>query len=163
MIPRLAGDDGDVPYCNTCQNYWFDGFASCVIILVANEFHEMAVLKQSYISDEHWTFVAGFIKPGETAEECAIREVKEEIGIDIERLEYGGTLWFGKRDQLMHGFIGFCRKKDFEISSEVKEAAWIPASEAVKWMFPERPDNMQHPLYFKYLEMIESNREKKGN
>ena len=43
LTNRLAGDDGEVPYCDKCQRYWFDTFASCVIIMVVNEFHEIAI------------------------------------------------------------------------------------------------------------------------
>jgi len=34
LIDKLAGDDGMVPYCGTCGQYWFDTFGSCVIVLV---------------------------------------------------------------------------------------------------------------------------------
>ena len=74
---RQAGDDGLVPYCDNCKRYWFDSFSSCVIVMVVNELHEIALLKQSYISDQYETFVAGYITPGENAEEAATREVKE--------------------------------------------------------------------------------------
>ncbi len=119
LTPRPAGDDGLVPYCDDCGQYWFDSFASCVIVLVANEFREIAMLRQSYLSDEYWSYVAGFITPGETAEQTAFREVREELGLELERLEYGGTFWFSLREQLMHGFIGFVKKADFTLSGEV--------------------------------------------
>ena len=154
LIEKLAGDDGLIPFCDSCKKFYFDSFASCVIILVANELHEIAMLHQSYLSLEHRTFVAGFIKPGESAEETAIREVKEELGIDVERLEYAGTYWFGARDQLMHGFIGFVRKQDFKLSSEVDDAEWISLENAPNEMFPERLGNSQQPIYRKYLELI---------
>lgn len=151
---RIAGDDGSVPFCDSCQKFWFDSFASCVIILVANERHEIAMLHQSYLSLEHRTFVAGFIKPGESAEETAIREVREELGLEVERLEYAGTYWFGARDQLMHGFVGFVRKSDFKLSVEVDDAEWIPYKDAPAEMFPPRNGNSQQPIYKKYLELI---------
>ena len=151
---KEAGDDGLVPYCTECNQYWFDSFASCVIILVANEYGEMALLTQNYISSVFWTFVAGFIKPGENAEECALREVKEELGLDIERLEYSGTYWFALREQLMHGYIGFVKKKEFEKSIEVDKAIWVPKEDAPKYMFPDINGNTQHILYRKYLDLI---------
>ena len=157
LIEKIAGDDGSVPFCDSCGKFWFDSFASCAIILVANEKHEIAMLHQSYLSMEHRTFVAGFIKPGETAEETAIREVEEELGLKIDRLEYAGTYWFEDREQLMHGFIGFVRKQEFKLSSEVDDAEWIPFEDAPREMFPERPGNSQHPIYRKYLELIHRN------
>lgn len=155
LIDKEAGDEGKVPYCHKCNQMWFDSFSSCVIILVANEYHEIAMLKQNYMSEKYWTYVSGFMKPGETAEETAIREVKEEIGLEIDKLEYGGTYWFSEREQLMHGFIGFAKKADFVLSCEVNEAEWVQAKLAPKRMFPEKPGNTQYPLYRKYLQMIE--------
>ena len=107
---RQAGDDGLVPYCDNCKRYWFDSFSSCVIVMVVNELHEIALLKQSYISDQYETFVAGYITPGENAEEAATREVKEELGLTVENLIYEGTHWFDKREQLMHAYIGIVKK-----------------------------------------------------
>lgn len=111
LIGKAAGDDGDVPFCTSCNRYWFDRFSCCVIVLVANEYDELAMIRQYRLSERYWTYVAGFITPGETAEEAARREVKEELGLELDRLEYGGTYWFADHEQLMHGFIGFTRKK----------------------------------------------------
>lgn len=155
LIDKPAGDDGKVPFCENCNKYWFDSFSSCVIILLANEYHEIAMLRQNYLSEKYWTYIAGFMKPGETAEETSIREVEEELGLKVDRLEYGGTYWFAERELLMHGFIGFTKKSDFTLSAEVDAAEWVPVTEAPDRMFPEKPGNSQHPLYRKYLQMIE--------
>lgn len=151
LIDKAAGDDGLVPYCRACRQYWFDSFASCVIVMVVNERREIALLRQSYISDKYETFVAGFMTPGETAEQAAVREVKEELGLTVENLEYGGTHWFEKRQQLMHAFIGYVRSGDFVLSTEVDAATWVPFAEAPSRMFPDRPGNTQHILYRKYV------------
>ncbi|MGN0613084.1 MAG: NAD(+) diphosphatase [Porcipelethomonas sp.] len=154
LSDKIAGDDGFIPFCEKCEKYWFDTFASCVIVLVANEFNEIALLNQNYISEKHANFVSGYIVPGENAEETAIREVKEEIGITLEKLEYAGTYWFEKKDMLMHGFIGYAKKTDFILSSEVDSAEWVKALKAPEKMFPDRPGNVMHPLYRKYLNEI---------
>ena len=151
LAMKKAGDDGDVPYCNHCKQYWFDMFPSCVIVMVVNEFHEIALLHQSYISDEYETFVAGFMTPGETAEQAAVREVREELGLHIDKLEYAGTHWFERRGQLMHAFIGYVTKEQFTISSEVDSASWVSIDEAPGRMFPDRPGNTQHIIYRQYL------------
>ena len=151
---KPAGDDGEVPFCDSCGQYWFDSFSSVAIVLVANEHQEIAMLRQNYLSKRYWNYVAGFIKPGETAEETAVREVREELGLSIDHLEFAGTYWFGDRDQLILGFIGLVRKADFSLSVEVDAAEWIQAGEAPGRMFPDRPGNCQHPMYRKYLQMI---------
>lgn len=152
LIGKAAGDEGLVPYCEKCSKYWFDSFASCVIILVANDEGEIALLSQGYLSHQYMSFVSGYITPGETAEECALREVKEELGIELDRLDYAGTYWFSPREQLMHGFIGYTNKQDFKLSCEVDKAIWVKDDSILDLIFPDLPGNAMHPMYRLYLE-----------
>lgn len=152
LIDKKAGDDGNIPYCEQCERFWFDYFGSCVIVLVANEYNEIALLQQNYMSTEYMSFVSGYICPGENAEETAMREVEEEIGIKLECLEYAGTHWFAKKDLLMHGFIGYAKRKEFVLSNEVDNAIWVPALDIVDKIFPEKPGNAMFALYRQYLE-----------
>ena len=151
LVMHNAGDDGDVPYCESCERYWFDTFSSCVIVMVVNEYNEVAMLHQSYLSDEHETFVSGYIQPGENAETAALREVKEEIGLDIEHLEYAGTYWFPSKELLMLGYVGRVHKSAFTISEEVDSVSWVPKEEAESHMFPERPGNTQHKIFRRFF------------
>lgn len=148
---RKAGDDGLVPYCTNCNRFWFDSFDSCVIVLVHNENNEVVLCRQGYLSDKYTSFTAGYITPGETAEESAIREVKEELGLDIQSLEYVGTYWFEKREQLMHGFIAFVPKTELMISEEIDSAEWVDANEVTKTLFPDAPGNAAYAIYREYM------------
>ena len=151
---KPAGDEGLVPFCEKCGKFWFDTFASCVIILVANEENEIALLQQGYLSNEYRSFVSGYIKPGDNAEDTARREVQEEIGLELERLDYAGTYWFAMREQLMHGFIGYAKKKELVLSQEVDRAEWVPYDKAPMLMFPDMPGNAMHPIHRQYLKSI---------
>lgn len=157
LTEKPAGDDGNVPFCVQCNKLWFDSFASCSIVLVANEYHEIALLRQSYMSDKYTSFVSGYITPGETAEETAIREVKEEIGVTLESMEYVGTYWFEKTECLMHGYIGKAKKCELVLSSEVDSAEWTKAEEVVRTLFPDAPGNAAFALYKKYMEDLKQN------
>jgi NAD+ diphosphatase len=151
---RPAGDDGLVPYCTHCRRYWFDAFASCSIVLLANQERQIMMLDQAYLSRDHQTFVAGFIQPGETAEECAVREVKEEVAQEVDKLINCGTCWFEAREQLMHGFIALTQARPLAVSSELDGARWVPYRQAPDHMFPDRPGNMQWALYRRYLQLL---------
>ena len=153
LIEIRAGDDGMVPYCEPCGKRWFDTFHSCVIVLTYNEFDEVVLCRQGYLSDRYATLTSGYITPGETAEECALREVKEELGLDPETLEYAGTHWFGFGDMLMHGFIGFARKTELRLSEEVDSARWVPALDVPKELFPDSPGNAAFAVYRRVLKM----------
>lgn len=137
LIPQEIGDEGQVPYCLNCSRPLFDMFSSCIIVLVVNEYGEAALLKQSYLSHQYFTLVSGYMKPGETAEECTRREVFEEIGIDLDELRLIGTYWFGLKDQLMIGFIARAKKKNLKLSCEVDEARWVPVEQAIGMVHPK--------------------------
>ncbi|WP_071141475.1 NAD(+) diphosphatase [Acidaminococcus timonensis] len=153
LQPRPAGDEGLVPYCNTCKRYWFDWFYRCSIILVCNEYDEVVLCKQPHLSKEYESITSGFIKPGETAEETARREVQEELGLTVDKLVAEGTYWFGKGQMLMHGFLGFVRKQAFHLSKEVSSAHWVPILELPKTAYPETPENVIYPLWRKLKEI----------
>ena len=154
LVLREAGDDGLTPYCERCRKMWFDMFSSCVIVIVANEFREIALLHQPSLSDRG-VFVSGYITPGESAEEAALREVKEELGLDTDRLESFGTFWFQKRGQLMHGFVAHVRKKELICSSEIKSAYWFPVSDAPEAMFPDWKGNHAWNMFRQYLKELD--------
>ena len=154
LIQKQAGDDGKVPYCESCEKYWFDSFSTCVIVLVYNEFNEIALLKQLYLSDKYNVFVAGYMQVGESAEKAATREVKEELGIDVEKIEYADSVWFEKGQNLMLGFLAFAKKQEFKLSKEVDSASWVKYSEVPNTLFPDSPENAAWTIYRKYLEKL---------
>ena len=150
LILKEAGDDGMVPYCEPCSKMWFDMFSSCIIALVANEYHEIALLRQPSLSDRG-VFVSGYITPGESAEDAAVREIKEELGLDVEKLESTGTFWFKKRGQLMHGFIAKAKKQELICSHEIESASWVTAEKAPEIMFEDWNGNRAWDIYRTYM------------
>lgn len=154
LTEHEAGDEGKVPYCTECDKLWFDTFSCCSIVLVANEYNEIALLRQNYMSDKYTTFVSGYITPGETAEQCAYREVKEEIGVELESLENCGTFWFERMEQLMHAYIGKAKKCELKLSQEVNEAEWTKAEDVINTIFPDSPGNAAFALYRIFMERL---------
>ena len=134
---REVGDEGLVPWCAVCDKPLFPMFSTCIIALAADEeAGEVALLRQSYISAQYHNLVSGYMKPGESAEECAAREVEEELGLKMEGLTFTGTYWFGRKDMLMVGFIARVRKQDFHLSGEVDQAVWVPPEQALSLLHP---------------------------
>ena len=98
------------------------------------------------------------MKPGETAEYTAAREVEEEIGVPVERLRFVGTYWFGKKDMLMIGFIAEAKKRELKMSGEVDAAEWVDASRAIDMVHPG--GSVSYALLEYYLKEQESIRQK---
>lgn len=130
LVSKVCGDEGETPYCDSCKRPFFPFSYPCVICLcVDGERSEIALIKQSYVS-ENYVNVAGYVKQGETPESAAVREVKEEIGLDALSVSYVGSWYHAKSDNLMLGFVCAVKKGELTISSEVDEADWFPLEKA---------------------------------
>ena len=136
-IFKEIGDEGEIPYCENCKRPLFDMFSSCVISLVTDGKDNVVLLRQNYISTDYYNLVSGYIKPKETAEECARREVEEEIGLKVDTMRFVGTQWFDKKDMLMIAFIVTTKDREIKLSGEVDEAFWIDARTALGMVHPE--------------------------
>lgn len=147
---RQIGDEGDTPWCPQCQRPLFDQFSTCIIALVVNDREEAAILRQEYISQQYGNLVSGYMVPGETAEECASREIEEELGLRITGLELVRTWWMEKKGLLMIGFFARPAGSELNLSGEVDAARWVPVKEALGQVHPE--GSISYALVAAYLE-----------
>lgn len=131
LIDKEIGDEGMIPYCEACSVPLWDMFSTCIICAVVNEYDEVALIRQHYVTTANYVCIAGFIKLGENAEETAIREIKEEIGLDVKDIQYIRSYYYTKKNMLMLGYMADVIKDDFTVSGEVDAAAWIPFSQAL--------------------------------
>ena len=130
LIYKEIGDEGKIPFCESCSRPFWDMFTTSVICAVVNEYNEIALIRQPYVSQTKYVCVAGIMQLGENAEETAAREIKEEIGLDVQNLEYIRSYFYDKKSMLMLGFKAMVRKSDFTLSGEVDCAEWIPIKAA---------------------------------
>ena len=147
---RPIGDEGDTPWCPQCQRPLFDQFSTCVIALVVNGRNEAAVLRQGYISRKYGNLVSGYMKPGETAEDCVRREIEEELGLHTAALELVQTWWMEKKGLLMIGFFARTEDSEIRLSEEVDSACWLPVEEALGQVHPE--GSISYALIRAYLD-----------
>ena len=85
-----------------------------------------------------WVLPKGTVEEGEEYKETALREVKEETGVDVEHLHYYKCQPWAFSSTMLFGF--FCRVKgDDRITldeNELKEATWAERTDDI-----ESPDN----------------------
>ena len=79
---------------------------------------------------DRYSTLAGFIEAGENAEEALIREVKEEVNVDVTDIEYYSSQSWPFPAQLMLGY--FCKYKGGKImlnDNELEDARWFNINE----------------------------------
>jgi NAD+ diphosphatase len=137
---RSIGDDELVKYCFSCERPYFEIPSSCVLVLVMNEDNQVLLLKQNYISKTNRVLVSGYVNNGETLEETVIREVLEETGQKVEKIEYVNSYYYSPKELIMPGYIAYVSKSPFNNSKEVDELMWCEINEVNKYI--ERNNNM---------------------
>ncbi|WP_313022547.1 NAD(+) diphosphatase [Mobilicoccus sp.] len=74
--------------------------------------------------------LAGFVEPGESLEDAVRREVAEEVGVRVGRVEYHGSQPWPFPASLMLGFAGWVDDPGLEIDpGEIAEAQWYTRAE----------------------------------
>ncbi len=131
LIKKEIGDEGFIPFCETCDVPLWDMFTTSVIAAVVNEQDEIVLLRQNYVSETKYVCVAGIMKMGESAEDTVVREIAEEIGLTVKKVEYIRSYPYDKKEMLMLGYKAVVDKKDFTLSGEVDSAEWVKFDEAL--------------------------------
>ena len=74
-------------YCAACGAQHFPRTDPAVITLISHGDHGL-LARQPGWPERRYSLIAGFVEPGETIEDCIVREVREEVGLEVGRLAY---------------------------------------------------------------------------
>jgi len=87
------------------------------------------VKKPDDVHEGKWNGLGGKFEPGESPEECVIREVREESGLKIRRPRLKGVLTFPDFDKREDWYVFVFTASDFTgrlLDSPEGNLAWIP-------------------------------------
>lgn len=95
--------------------------SSCAIIFKNNK---VVLIYRKRDNQEYYVFPGGKVEDGETNEECVIREIKEELGIDIKPIKYAYEV--KATDFIQHfflcewvsGVIGSGDKEEYDVDRQ---------------------------------------------
>lgn len=111
--------------CKACGHFSFPRLSPACIVLVTRG-EEILLARSPNFSSSVYSLLAGFVEAGESAEACAKREVKEEVGIDITNLRYFGTQTWPFPHSFMIGFFAEYAGGDIVLQpEEIEDAQWF--------------------------------------
>lgn len=131
--PMIRDKKERAMHCERCGNIVYPKISPAVIVAVINEKDQILVTKFAHSTYNNYALISGFTEIGETIEETVIREVREEVGIDVEHLHYYKCQPWSFSSTLLFGF--FCRVKGKDTitmdENELKVAKWADRDEDI--------------------------------
>ena len=110
----------------TCPNGHdtaYPRISPCAIVLVHDGGTRVLLGKRANWPVNRYSLLAGFVEPGESLEQCAAREVLEEVGVVVDELRYVGSQSWPFPSQLMVGFTARYASGDVVVDLEELESA----------------------------------------
>jgi len=113
--------------CPQCGLHNFPRLSPAIIVAVERR-DEILLARSAHFPQGLFSVLAGFVEPGETIEECVVREVKEEVGITVGNVRYFGSQPWPFPNSLMLGFTAEYVDGELALDpSEIAEARWFRA------------------------------------
>jgi NAD+ diphosphatase len=113
--------------CPACGHLHFPRLSPAVIVLIERG-REMLLARSPGFPEGMYSTVAGFVEPGESLEETVHREVREEVGVEVDDLRYFGSQPWPFPHSLMVGFIARWASGAIEVDGdEIVDAGWFAA------------------------------------
>jgi NAD+ diphosphatase len=129
--PTVTVAAGHAQRCPVDGSEHFPRVDPAVIMLVTDPDDRCLLARNRRWPERRLSILAGFVEPGESAEQAVAREVGEETGITVARVRYVGSQPWPMPQSLMLGFRASAAG-DLEIrvdDDEIAEAHWFSRDE----------------------------------
>lgn len=124
-------------YCPNCGLFVYPRISPAVMVLVRDG-EKLLLARGAQFKPGVYSALAGFVEAGETLEECAAREVREEVGVEIANLRYFASQPWPFPNSLMVAFFA-----DYAGGTITPEPGEI---EAADWFLPDALPILPDPV-----------------
>nr|WP_086938903.1 NAD(+) diphosphatase [Thaumasiovibrio occultus] len=115
--------------CGSCNQWHYPRISPCIIVAVRRE-GKILLAQHPRHRNGMYTVIAGFVEAGETLEQCVVREVKEETGVDVGNVRYVGSQPWAFPSNLMMAFMADYVSGDLKPDyNELTDARWCDESD----------------------------------
>ena len=111
--------------CPTCGHLSFPRLSPAVIVAVRRGRRLLLACGRNF-AGPFYSVLAGFVDPGESLEEAVVREIREEVGIEVKNVRYFGSQPWPYPHSLMIGFTAEHAGGEIAIDeTEIVDAGWF--------------------------------------
>jgi NAD+ diphosphatase len=118
--------------CTACGHRVWPRVSPAVMVLIRRHGEageELLLARSPHFRPGMYSAVAGFVEPGESLEQCAHREVLEEVGVRITNLRWFGSQSWSFPHSLMLAFIADYDSGEIVCQAgEIEDARWFALS-----------------------------------
>jgi NAD+ diphosphatase len=123
--------------CPQCGLLHFPRLAPAIIVLVERG-NKLLLARSRHFPSGMYSVIAGFVESGESLEEAVVRELNEEVGVDVKDIRYFGSQSWPFPHSLMIGFTATYAGGEISLDdSEIEDAGWFTADH-----LPRIPDKI---------------------
>ena len=125
--PTVVVLAGAVRRCPADQSEHYPRTDSAIIVLIKNDKDQILLGRQKVWPKYRFSTFAGFVEPGESFEHCVIREVREEAGVELTKINYLGSQPWPFPASLMIAFEAITNTPELARpdGDEIEEIRWF--------------------------------------
>ena len=135
LIMKEHPTEGTTPWCTGCRAWRYPVFNTAVSMVVTNPEQNRMILIQQY-GKPWYVLVAGYVNKGEDAEHAAVREIREEIGMEVKKLHFNHSRYYRPTNTLMLNFTAIVEEEEAHPNWEVDSWKWFSIEEAKQQVKP---------------------------
>lgn len=121
----LERNDGWGKVCPACKYVCYPPVSPAIIVLIHDD-QGRVLLSTKPGWGKRYSLIAGFVEPGESFEECVVREVMEEVGVHVDQLRYIDSQAWPFPHQIMVGYMAhYCGGEIAIDTTELADARWF--------------------------------------
>lgn len=128
-----ATKGGHVMVCTnaSCAAQQFPRIDPAIIVLISDG-ERVLLGRQAAWPAGRYSTIAGFVEPGESLEDAVVREVLEETGVPVDRIQYHSSQPWPFPASLMLGFMARALATDVHLKDqELEDARWFSRDDII--------------------------------
>ncbi|XP_052795844.1 NAD-capped RNA hydrolase NUDT12-like [Mya arenaria] len=119
---------------------------SAIMLVVSPDGKRCLLGRSKRFPAKMFSCLAGFMEPGETIEDTVRREVEEESGVIVDRVEYHSSQPWPFPASLMLGCIAYATTDHIKLDEEeMEDARWFSRPEVVQMLTRQHPQGLFVP------------------